>query len=120
MKIRFLPLIVAAVLAPAAAFAASPAELRRFGQNFATTAEAKLAASGVDLAGQVVKVQVTLSHDGRLHYPRVEGSTGRPETDLAVAAALKGVRLNQLPPMLAGRRVTLTLGGDHVVQAKAR
>ena len=123
MKSHLLPFVAAAVLVavPAAnAHAAPPVEVRAYLDEAVAKADARLAEAGVDLSGQSVMVRATVSSDGRLNGLSIAETTGSRDTDAAVEAALKRLRVGPAPAQLAGRGVTLTLGSGAIVQAKAR
>ncbi|HEY8573164.1 TonB family protein [Phenylobacterium sp.] len=123
MKSHLISLVAAAVLAVApfaTAHAAPPAEVQDFLGHAAASADAKLAAAGVNLAGQPVKVRATVGSDGRLSGLSIAESTGSRDTDAAVEAALKRLAVGPVPAQVAGRKVMLTLGQAPIVQAKAR
>lgn len=111
MKTQLLPLAAGALLSVASlstAFAASDSE--QWLADARAALQARVAAAGLDDDGKTVAIRVNASPDSRRYAPSVARSSGSPDFDVAVRAALTGVRLPAPPVSLNGRGVTFTLG----------
>jgi hypothetical protein len=105
------------LLAAPTAHAATAPEVRRFLDDGAAAADARLAKAGVALAGRTADVRAVLGSDGRLMGLHVVRSSGSLETDSAIEKALNHMRVDGAPALLGGAQVTLSVGEPPIVRA---
>ena len=114
MKAQLLALSAAALLLASQAHAAASAPVQHYLDDTRAAALQRLQSAGVDLSGQPAMIRAVVRSDGRLDGLRVVGTTGSRDKDDAIAEALRKMRGPDAPAELAGRELTLTLGGDLV------
>ena len=96
---------------------AGPREVLPYLDQASAAATARLESKGVSSA-DAFRLKARIGADGRVNTVQV--SSGSLETDLKARQALRGLRVDQPPPELAGREVSLVIGPSPVLQAKAR
>jgi hypothetical protein len=109
MNAQHLLLSAAGFVLAATAAAASPAA-DDYLAHVRAEAQARLAATHVELGSQTIGVTATVGADGRLRAVHLARSTGSRDTDFAVEKALKNLDAGSPPTVLIGANVTVALG----------
>lgn len=118
MKSLPLMLSAAGLLAFGGAAHAGNRDVEAYLQRAGAQATAEVAAAGVEVPLDGVRLKGRVGADGRLTGLRVARSSGSVETDHKAAQVLRRFKVANPPNVLVGADVIVTVGPEPIVQAK--
>ncbi|HEV2532237.1 hypothetical protein [Phenylobacterium sp.] len=111
MKKQLLGMMAAGLLLTAgAAQAAVDPQVQAFVDHVQAQVQAKVNDCGVDLARSPVKITGYIEPDGRLKSIHVESADGGRASEASIVAAVRKVRVDDVPAGLIDAKLTIYLG----------